>query len=171
MNKMKEIRIEKLTLNIGTGKPGPELEKAKKLLEIVSGRKPIETKTSKRIPGWGLRPGLSIGTKVTLRGNEAKELLGRLLKAAENTLNPRSFDPNGNVSFGLKEYIDIPGVKYNMEIGIIGLSAAVTLSRPGSRIKIRSLNRKRIPTRHRVNKDEAMDFIRQTYNTKIGGGE
>ena len=171
MNPMKQIRIEKLTLNIGTGKPGPELEKAKKLLAMITNRTPIETKTQKRIPGWGLRPGLSIGTKVTIRGKEAKELLGRLLKAVENNLNPRSFDNNGNFSFGVPEYIDIPGVKYNMEIGIIGLSAAVTLSRPGFRIKLRSLYPKTIPARHRINKVEAMDFVKQSYGTNVGGSE
>ncbi len=83
MNTMKNIRIEKLTLNIGTGKPGPELEKAKKLLSMIAGRVAVETKTNKRIPGWGLRPGLSIGCKVTLRGEPAKELLGRLIKAQD----------------------------------------------------------------------------------------
>lgn len=169
MNAMKQIRIEKVTLNIGTGKPGPELEKAKKLLSLITNKTPIETKTSKRIPGWGLRPGLSIGTKVTIRGEEAKELLGRLLKATENKLNPRSFDNNGNVAFGIAEYIDIPGVKYQMEIGIIGFSVAVTLSRPGSRIKTRHVKEKNIPLRHRVKKEEAIEFIKQAYNTKIGG--
>jgi large subunit ribosomal protein L5 len=169
MNPMKSVRIEKVTLNIGTGKPGPELEKAKKLLNMITGRTVIETKTNKRIPGWGLRPGLSIGCKVTLRGEEAKELLGRLLKAVENKLGPRSFDNNGNVSFGIAEYIDIPGVKYNMEIGIIGLSAAVTLSRPGFRIKARRIKGKSIPKRHRVSRDDAIAFIRETYQTKIGG--
>lgn len=171
MNAMKQIRIEKITLNIGTGEPGPKLEKAKKLLNMITGRTPIENKTNKRIPGWGLRPGLSIGTKVTLRGDEAKELLGRLLKAAENKLELRSFDNNGNVSFGVKEYIDIPGVKYNMDIGIIGLSVAVTLGRPGSRIKIRSIKKKNIPLRHRIKKEEAIEFIRQAYGTKVGAGE
>lgn len=171
MNQMKQIRIEKVTLNIGTGKPGPELEKAKKLLSMITNMKPVETKTSKRIPGWGLRPGLSIGTKITLRGDAARQLLGRLLKAAENKLNPKSFDNNGNVSFGLKEYIDIPGVKYNMEIGIIGLSAAVTLSRLGQRIKLRSLKKKNIPSRHRVNKSDAIEFMKKEYGVNVGGGE
>lgn len=171
MNPMKQIRIEKITLNIGTGKPGPELEKAKKLLGLISEKAPVETKTNKRIPGWGLRPGLSIGTKVTLRGEKAKEILGRLLKAAENKLSPRSFDNNGNLSFGIAEYIDIPGIKYNMEIGIIGLSVAVTLSRPGARVKIRSLMKKKIPSRHSIRKEEAIEFIKQAYGTKIGGGD
>jgi len=169
MNKMKEIRIEKITLNIGTGMPGPQLEKAKKLLNIITERQPIETKTNKRIPGWKLRPGLSIGCKVTLRGEKAKELLGRLLKAVGNKLNPKSFDNNGNISFGIAEYIDIPGVQYNMEIGIIGLSVSVTLSRPGLRIKNRPIKTKKIPERHRIKKAEAIEFIDRTYGTKVGG--
>ena len=171
MNAMKQIRIEKVTLNLGTGEPGAKLEKAKKLLVMITGRTPIENKTNKRIPGWGLRPGLSIGTKVTIRGEEAKELLGKLLKAAENKLDSRSFDNNGNVSFGIKEYIDIPGIKYNMDIGIIGLSVAVTLGRPGTRIKIRSIKKKTIPLRHRIKKEEAIEFIKQTYGATVGVGE
>lgn len=169
MNQMKNIKIEKLTLNIGTGKPGPELEKAKKLLGMIANRAPVETKTNKRIPGWGLRPGLSIGCKITLRGKTAEELLGRLLKANENKLSPRCFDNEGNFSFGIAEYIDIPGIKYNMEIGIIGLSAAVTLSRPGFGIKSRRIKPKNIPKRHRISKEDAINYVKEKYQTKIGG--
>src|SRR3989338_2176892 len=170
-NQMRSIKITKVTLNIGVGKPGDQLDKSIKLLQKISNKKPVTTKTLKRIPTWGLRPNLQIGTKVTLRGAEAEQLLLRLLQAVENKLKPASFDSFGNFAFGIHEYIDIPGVEYDVDIGIIGLEVAVTLERPGFRIKRRRLLRRRIPMRHRITREEAIDFIRSKFNTKIGEEE
>ena len=167
MADMKEIRVEKLTLNIGTGKPGPELEKAVKLLSNITGKKPVETVTSKRIPTWGIRPGLKIGCKVTLRGKEAETLLKRLFAAVDNKLSIRKIDNNGNLSFGIKEYLDIPGVEYDLSIGIIGLNAAVTLSRPGYRIKERKLRQKQIGAKHRITKAQSQAFFQEKYGVKL----
>ena len=136
---MKEIKIEKVTLNIGAGKDQNILKKGLKLLKTISDATPIKTITNKRIPGWGIRPGLPIGCKVTLRKQKATEILKNLLKAKESTLNKRQFDENGNVSFGVGEYIDIPKVKYDPDIGIIGLEVCVTLERAGYRIKKRKI--------------------------------
>src|SRR3989344_7049992 len=158
-SKMREIKIEKITLNMGVGSPGDKLNKAKRLLENISSSKPVETKTMKRIPTWGLRPKLAIGCKVTLRGKKAEELLGRLLKTVDNKLKESNFDDFGNFSFGIKEYIDIPGVEYNPEFGIIGLEAAVTLERTGFRIK-RRLKSGKIPSRHKIMKEDAIEFMK-----------
>lgn len=167
MPSMKDIKIEKITLNIGTGKPGPELEKAIKLLNAITGAKPVETKTKKRIPGWEIRPGLAIGCKVTLRKEKAVEVLKRLLSAVENKLNPSKFDKNGNFAFGVKEYIEIPGIKYDSSIGIIGLEAAVTLQRPGFRVKRRRLKKKKIPSKHKIAKEEAMEFVKKNFGVTL----
>lgn len=164
MNKMKEIRIEKVTLNIGVGKPGPELEKALKLLQQITGKKPVETKSDKRIPTWGLRPGLSIGAKITLRGREAEELLRRLLNAIDYRLHSYKIGKDGNFAFGIKEYIDIPGMKYDMDIGIIGLEAAVTLKRAGFRVRRRKVMPRKLPDRHRIHKEETKSFLKEKYN-------
>ncbi|MEK6819300.1 MAG: 50S ribosomal protein L5, partial [Nanoarchaeota archaeon] len=114
---MREIKIEKISLNIGVGKPGEELEKAVKLLGIITGAKPVKTSAKRRIPTWGLRPGLQIGTKVTIRGIKSVELLRELLKAKNNTLSVKNFDGGGNFSFGIHEYLDIPSIKYDPSIG------------------------------------------------------
>tara|TARA_Y100000310_G_scaffold330946_1_gene403609 strand:- start:569 stop:1093 length:525 start_codon:yes stop_codon:yes gene_type:complete len=167
MNSMKEIRIEKITLNIGTGKPGPELDKAKILLEKISGRKPIETKTSKRIPGWKIRPGLPIGAKVTLRGKKADEVLKNLLAANDNLLSIRSFDKKGNFAFGIPEYLEIPDMQYIPEVGIIGLEIAVTLERPGFRIKRRKFMTRTIGKKHDITKQEGIDFAKKKYLIKL----
>ena len=84
---------------------------------------------------WGVRKGEPIGAAVTIRGEDAKALLKRLLEAKGNTVNGRSFDNFGNYSFGIREHIDIPGVKYDPQIGILGLGISVTLTRPGYGIR------------------------------------
>lgn len=168
MNPMRNIRIEKLTLNIGAGKDPKVLEKGLKVLQSITGVAPVKTFTQKRIAAWGLRPGLPIGCKVTLRGRAVPELLKRLLDARSFTLTESQFDANGNVSFGVPEYIDIPGVKYDPEIGIVGLQVCVTLERPGYRVKRRRLRPARIARRHGINKVDAMTYFREQFNVKIG---
>lgn len=171
MNEMTKIRIEKITLNIGVGEAGDKLNKATKLLEGITGVKSVQTKTMKRIPSWGLRPNLPIGTKVTLRGKKAEEILSRLFKAVDNKISPRKFDANGNFSFGVKEYLDIPGVEYDPNIGVIGLEVAVTLEKPGYRIKKRKLNQSKIGRKHLITKEEAKDFIKNKFSVIIAEGE
>ncbi len=165
------IRIEKVTLNIGAGKNTNLLEKGVKLLKNVSGANPVKTITTKRIPAWGLRPGLPIGCKVTLRKKEAGALLARLLEAKHYTLRESQFDDNGNVAFGIHEYIDIPSVKYDPEIGIIGFEVCVTLERPGFRIKKRRYQTKKIPAKHKITKVAAMEYMRTNFKVKIGEEE
>ena len=164
---MRKIRIEKVTLNIGVGQPGDKLEKAMKLLKNITDRKPVQTKTMKRIPTWGLRPNLPIGCKVTLRGDLAEKILNRLLKSRGNILPNSKFDNLGNFSFGIPEYIDIPGVDYDPDIGIIGLEVAVNLVRPGYRIKLRKIKKAKIPQRNRITMEEAIGFIKEKFDTKI----
>ncbi|MCD4759873.1 50S ribosomal protein L5 [archaeon] len=171
MNKMKEIRIEKITLNVGVGEAGDKLEKAILLLSTLTKRKPLQNVSKKRIPTWGVRPGLAIGAKVTLRGKEAEELLKKLLSAVDNKLKITSFDKEGNFSFGVPEYIDIPEVEYIVEVGIIGLEVAVTLIRPGFRIKNRKYKTKKIPKKHRITKEEAIKYMESNFNLKIGEEE
>ncbi len=171
MNPMRAVRIEKITLNIGTGKDQANLEKGMKLLKMITGIKPIKTVAKKRIPEWGVRPGLPIGCKLTLREGAAKKVLARLLEARDNILSPHQFDANGNLAFGLVEYIDVPDVKYDPEIGIMGLEVCVTFERPGFRIKRRKIRQKKIPSRHRITKDEAMEFMTKEFNVKLGEAE
>ena len=164
---MKEIKIEKVTLNIGTGGPGDRLEKGMKLLNKITGMKAVPTTTNERIPTWEIRPGLQIGCKVTVRGKKAEELLGRLIKADQDKVTSLKFDVHGNFSFGIHEYIDIQGVPYDSTIGIIGLNVAVTLERAGFRVKKRNLRQRKIPARHKITKEEAINFINQKYSLGV----
>ena len=161
---MKGIRIEKITLNLGVGKNEDMLKKGVKLLHKITSTKPVETKTKKRIPGWGLRPGLAIGCKVTVR-NDCAKLLKRLVAAKDNILEQHNFDNQGNFSFGIPEYIDIPGVAYNPAIGVIGLQTCLTLEKPGYRVKRRKRRPTKLPARHTVTKQEAITFLQKNFNT------
>ena len=169
MNPMRNIRIEKVTLNIGAGRAPERLDKGIKLISNITGLKPVKTVTNKRIPTWDLRPGLSIGCKLTIRRRMAKELLAKLLQAKDNKLNEKQFDGQGNVAFGIHEYIDIPGVSYDPEIGIMGLEVCVTLERPGFRIKRRRIKKKKIGSRHRIPKQEAIEFMKNEFKLGVGG--
>lgn len=168
MDTMKKIKVEKITLNIGAGKDQSRLDKGIVLLNSIGKGTPIKTITNKRIQEWGLRPGLPIGCKLTLRKERATQLLPRLLEAVDNTLYAQQFDDNGNIAFGIHEYIGIPGVKYDPRIGIMGLQVCVTLERPGFRIKKRKIMPRKIPSRHRISKQEAIDFMSKNFNVMMG---
>ncbi len=167
MNPMRRIRIEKLTLNIGAGKDQAILAKGEKLFEQLTGIKPVKTKTQKRIPTWGLRPGLPIGLKLTLRGPQAERLIPRLLSAKSFTLKDGNIDEAGNVSFGLPEYIDIEGAKYDPEIGIIGLQTCITLERAGYRVKRRRVRPAKPGEHHRIHRDEAKAFMAERFKVRF----
>lgn len=165
-NPMRKIRLEKITLNIGAGEPGAKLEKAEAILKKITGTRVVITKTHKRTT-FGEAKGRPIGAKVTIRGKKASALLKTLFQAVENKLKPTQFDDNGNFSFGVAEYINIPGIKYDPDIGIVGFDVAVTLARPGFRIKKRKIRAKKIGKRHRITQQDAMEWAKSELGAKI----
>ncbi len=168
MNVMKKIKIDKLTLNIGAGKDATMLKKAVKLLKNITNVDPVQTITQKRLAAWGLRPGLPIGAKITLRDKEVvNELVKRLFMARDNKLKAECFDNYGNISFGIHEYVDIPGVKYDTELGILGLQVSITLSRPGFRVKKRKIRKTSIGKTHLIKKEEAISFTKETFGLAL----
>lgn len=165
---MKEIQIEKITLNVGAGTNQDVLKKGMKLLKNITGIEPVKTTSDKRIPGWGVRPGLPIGCKITLRNVESnKELLKRFLASKENRLKPSNFDEMGNVSFGIHEYIDVPGLEYDSSIGIIGFQICVTLKRPGYRVKNRKKLQRKVGKSHKITKEESIEFFKKEFNVLV----
>ena len=163
---MKEIRVAKVTLNIGAGKNEDLLKKGLILMKKLTPLTPVKTITKKRIPGWGLRPGLAIGCKVTVR-KDADKLLKRLLVAKENILAEKVFDDLGNFSFGIPEYIEIEGMEYDPDLKIIGLEVAVTLERPGFRVKKKKIGSRSIGKTHKITKIEAINFIKKNFGVEI----
>ena len=162
-NMMREIKIEKVVLNIGG--TGEKLEKGFILLKTLSGKKPIKVRATKRIPTWSVRPGLEVGTKVTLRGEKAEELLGKLLPAIDNSLKEKQIRDNF-FSFGIHEYIEIPGVEYIREVGIMGLEVTVVFSRAGKRIEKKKLKRGKAK-RQVVSGEEIKKFMITKFKTTI----
>jgi large subunit ribosomal protein L5 len=171
MNTMKEIKVEKVTLNVGAGKDQKVLEKAIKLMTNLTGVVPVKTITDKRLQAWGLRPGLPVGCKLTLRGEQAEKLISRILHAKDNVLGEKCFDNHGNISFGLPEYMDIKDAKYDPEIGMMGLQASITLTRPGFRIRNRKIRPARIPLSHQIKQEEAIAFMKEKYSIRVGERE
>jgi len=170
MNKMRNIRIEKITLNVGAGKDQGKLDRGMKLLKMITGTDPVKTVTMKRVPTWGLRPNLPIGCKITIRKN-TKELLKRLLFAKEFRLKESNFDKSGSVSFGIHEYIEVEGIDYNHDVGMMGFEVSITLERPGYRVKRRSLNPKKLGNKHKITKEDAVEFMKKEFNVKTGEEE
>jgi large subunit ribosomal protein L5 len=165
---MKTIKVEKLTLNFGSGKEQAKLDKGVKLIQHIAGVAPVKTVTNKRIPNWGLRPGLPVGCRITLRGEKAMELIPRLLKAKKDLLAASCFDGRGNISFGIPEYIEIPGVEYDPKIGIMGLQASITLKRPGYRVKSRRMKPSKVGKKQMITKEEAMDYMKKQFSIAVG---
>jgi large subunit ribosomal protein L5 len=166
-NPLRKIRIEKVTVNIATGKSGEPLEKAKKVLNQLTNRTPTTKQAKKTIKDFGVRQGEPIAALVTLRGEDAGSFLTRALDAVSNKVRDSSFDDYGNFSFGIKEHIEIPGTKYVPELGIFGATIHVTLGRPGYRVRRRRIRAARMSRSHYVSHDDAVHFIQNNFRTEI----
>ena len=162
-----EPRIAKVTINIGVGEAGERLEKAEKVLELLTGKKPVKTIAKRTNKEFGIRKGMPIGCKVTLRKKDAEEFLKKALGILNNKIPSYSFDDEGNFSFGIPDYTLFPDQKYDPEIGIFGMDVCVTVERAGYRIKHRKIRRRKIPARHRVKREEAMEFIKKKFNVEV----
>ncbi len=171
MNPMQQLRIEKLTLNIGAGKDQAVLEKGMTVIKSITGIEPQKRITQKRIPSWGLRPGLPVGVRLTLRGKKAEEMLRRTLKAKEFKLRPTHFDNAGSVSFGVPEHIEIEGAKYDPKIGVMGLQVCVTLEKPGFHVKRRRVRASPVGKAHRISRDQSMAFMKEKFGVNVAEGE
>jgi len=159
-NPMREIRIERIVLSVGGVKDA--LEKGHKLLKKISKEKPAKRMTAKRIPGFGIRPKLEVGTMVTLRGEKAEALLKRLLSAVDNRVRKKQIAKN-HFSFGIKEYIEIPGEEYDRDIGMIGLNVTVVFSRRGKRVRIKKIKKGKFPERQNISEEEIMKFMKDKF--------
>jgi large subunit ribosomal protein L5 len=163
-NLMREIFIEKIVLSCGGVKD--VLDKEVKLLGKISKRKVSRRQTKKRIPGFGIRPKLEVGCMVTVRGEEAEDLLGRLLGAIDNVLDEDKIADN-HFSFGIKEYIEIPGEEYDREIGMIGFKVSIVFARKGKRVTKKKIKRGTLPAKQTVTKAEIIEFMEDKFDTEF----
>lgn len=164
---MRRLRISKVTVNIGVGQAGDRLEKAEKVLANLTGHKPVRTLARKSIRDWNVRENMPIGVKVTLRGEDAIAFTKRALWTRNNRVANWSFDKEGNLLFGVPDHTAFEGQKYNPEVGIFGMDVAVTVERPGFRIKHRRLLTRRVPHTHRVTREESQQFLKEVLGLEI----
>ena len=162
-NAMRKIRLEKVTFNIGVGESSDKLDKAKKILQKITGRTPVLTKARDRVQVFGIKKGETIGVKATIRGKDAEDLLKRAFDTLDMKISERAFDKFGNFSFGIKEYIDFPGMRYDPTVGLIGFDVCVTVSRPGLRVAERKRKRSALPIAQRSTKEESIAFIKEKF--------
>lgn len=163
MNIMRTIKIEKVIL--GVGGTAEELEKGVKLLKLLTGKKPMKTKSNKRIPSWGVRPNLEVGAMVTIRKG-IKEILKKMLIPIDNRLKRKQMSEN-NFSFGVKEYLEIPGIEYQRDIGIMGFDVTVVFIRTGKRVGLKKIKKGRIPKKQMISKEEIIKFMEEKFQTEF----
>lgn len=167
MGPMRKLQVAKVTVNIGVGQSGDRLEKAEKVLAGLTNAKPVRTLSRHAVRDWNLREGQPIGVKVTLRGDNAVDFVKRALWTRNNRVAEWSFDKEGNLQFGIPDHTSFEGQKYNPEVGIFGMDIAVTIERPGFRIKHRSLLQRRVPPRHRVTRTESKEYLKTILGVEI----
>lgn len=160
---MRKIKIEKVVLNVGGTADG--LDKGFRLIKFLTKKQPAKIKSTKRIPTWGVRPGLEVGAVVTLR-KDFNDFLKKLLISIDNTLKTKQISEN-NFSFGIKEYIEIPGVEYQRDIGIIGLDVTVVFKRSGRRVGQRKIKRGKVSKKQTITKEEIIKFMEDNFQTKF----
>jgi large subunit ribosomal protein L5 len=166
-NPMTQPRIAKVTVNIGVGDGGEKLEKAEKILAMLSGGKPVRTLGKENNRELGVRPGAPIGCKVTLRGDMADDFVRRALYSRKNRVYEYSFDNQGNLQFGVSDYTNFEGQRYDPELGVFGMDVCITMEKPGHRIKHRRLLSRKVPTHHRVSRDEAKAFLSKKFAIEV----
>jgi len=160
-------KIEKVTVNISVGKSGEPLEKATKIMKELTGQTPCKRNAKKTIRDFGIRRGEPIACIVTLRKQRAINFLKKVLPVIDNKISKEHFDHYGNFSFGIKEHIEIPGVKYDPELGIFGMDVCVSLNRSGYHVKNRRRKKAKIGSKTILKPEEAMVFVKTALGIEI----
>jgi large subunit ribosomal protein L5 len=166
-NPHRAIRVLKVVVNAGVGESGDARTKASRVLEMVTHQKPIATRARSTNRDFGIRAGQEIGAKVTLRGEAATEFLGRAFEARDRQLDIDSIDRTGNFSFGIADYTDFTGMKYDPAIGIHGMDIAVELGRAGYRVRDRHIQRRPISKGLRATRQETRAFLESAFRVTI----
>jgi large subunit ribosomal protein L5 len=167
-NAMLTPSITKVTINIGVGEGGQRLQLAERVLEVLTGMKPVRTIATQTNRDLGTRRGAPIGCKVTIRGEEEiQKFLKDAFWVRQNALPSYNFDSQGNLSFGISDYTDFPKQKYDPDIGIFGMDVNVVLERPGHRVSRRRQRSARVGLKHRVGREESKLWFQEFYELEI----
>jgi len=166
-NPMRALRIGKVVVNMSVGASGDPLDHAQTIMEQLTGQKPCQRLAKQTIRGFNIRKREPIACMVTLRGEKAESFLGKAFVAVGKKINPHSFDKWGNFAFGIKEHIDIPGTRYDPNLGITGLDVIVTVERPGYHIDEKKHARGKVGSNQTVTPEESMAFIKTKFSIEV----
>jgi large subunit ribosomal protein L5 len=164
---MLKPKIEKVVVNLCVGKSGEPLEKAARVLQELTGHTPCKRKAKQTIRDFGTRKGEPIACIVTLRNQNATDFLNKVLPVIDKKISRKSFDKNGSFSFGIKEHIEIQGVKYDPDVGIFGMDICVSMIRPGYRVKNKRREKAKIGSKHILTPEESIVFVKDTLGVEI----
>ena len=141
-----------------------------KLLKSLDVKTPTYSalcKARKRIPIFGISPGKEIGCKITIRNKEEIDpLLKKFFVAVSNKVSKKKITED-HFSFGIHEYIEIPGFDYQRDIGIMGFEITVVFKRKGKRISLRKIKQEKLPKKQHVTKEEIVDFLKQKFGLEV----
>ena len=164
---MRAIHIDKVVVHMGVGESGEKLVKAENIMKTITGQMSIRTIAKQTQPAFSVRKGAPIGCKVTLRGKTARNFFATAVGILSKTVFESQFDKSGNISFGVEEHTDFPGMSYDPQIGIFGMDVNVVLERKGIRIARRRAEQKKLPSKQRVTKQDAIAFLKQEYQVEV----
>jgi len=165
---MMEPKIAKITVNIGAGEGGEKLARAEALIQKMTNTKPVRTVAKITEPAFGIRKNQQLGVKTTLRGKEAEAFLKNALGAVDNNIKESSITSNG-FSFGIKESIDMPGLKYDPKVGVFGFDVCVAIERKGYRIKRRAKMASKIGKNHLLTKEAVIKYAKEKLGVNVVG--
>merc|ERR1712070_839314 len=144
-NVMRKVMCDKLVINIAVGESGDRLTKAVRVLQQLSNQTPVENFARYTVRTFGIRRNEKIACHVTIRGDAAMDLIERGLKITDYEISAKHFSATG----------------------IYGMDFYVVLRRAGFNVAKKKAKRGRLGLSHLVTKDEAMEWVRQTFNADI----